>query len=70
MPQVIVFEVEGNGFLYKMVRTMVGTLTAIGRGKQPVDWIAEVIAAQDRRAAGITAPPEGLYLTSITFQDR
>ena len=71
VPQVIVFEVEGNGFLYKMVRTMVGTLTAIRRGKRPIDGIAEIIAeiiaAKDRRAAGITAPPEGLYLTGITF---
>ena len=70
MPQIIVFEVEGSGFLYKMVRTIVGTLTAVGRGKQPVDGIAEVIAAKDRCAAGTTAPPEGLYLVSITFQDR
>ena len=67
-PQLISLEVEGNGFLYKMVRTMVGTLTAIGRGKRPMDWIAEVIAAKDRQAAGVTAPPEGLYLTGITFR--
>ena len=65
--QCIALEVEGNGFLYKMVRTMVGTLTAIGGGKRPVEWIAEVIAENDRRAAGITAPPQGLYLTRITF---
>ena len=68
LPQVIAFEVEGNGFLYKMVRTMVGTLAAIGHGKRPVNWVTEIIAAKDRRAAGITAPPEGLYLTSITFR--
>ncbi|MCL2119638.1 MAG: tRNA pseudouridine(38-40) synthase TruA [Planctomycetaceae bacterium] len=67
LPQVIVFEVEGNGFLYKMVRTMAGTLAAIGHGKRSVDWVAEVIAAKDRRTAGITAPAEGLYLTGITF---
>lgn len=65
--QVIVLEVEGNGFLYKMVRTMVGTLMAVGCGKRPVDEIAEIIAAKDRCTAGITAPPQGLYLASITF---
>jgi tRNA pseudouridine38-40 synthase len=68
MPQLIALEVEGNGFLYKMVRTIAGTLVAVGSGKQPTDWIAEVIAAKDRRAVGITAPPEGLYLTGMTFR--
>jgi len=68
--QCLALEVEGNGFLYKMVRTMVGTLTAIGNGKHSKEWITEVIAAKDRRTAGVTAPPEGLYLTSITFQER
>jgi len=68
MPQVIALEVEGNGFLYKMVRTMAGTLVAVGSGKRPVEWIAEVIAENDRCAAGITAPPEGLYLTGIAFR--
>ena len=67
--QCIALEVEGNGFLYKMVRTMVGTLTAIGNGKRSKEWVAEIIAAKDRRAAGITAPPEGLYLTSIAFRE-
>ena len=68
VPQVIAFEVEGNGFLYKMVRTMVGTLTTIGCGKRPRDWVTDIIAAKDRCVAGITAPPEGLYLTEITFR--
>ena len=70
VPQVIAFEVEGNGFLYKMVRTMVGTLTAIGHGKRTIDWVTEVIAAQNRQAAGLTAPPDGLYLTGIMFHTR
>lgn len=65
---VIALRVEGSGFLYHMVRTMAGTLAAVGSGLRPVDWIAEVIAARDRRAAGINAPPDGLYLVDMTFQ--
>jgi tRNA pseudouridine38-40 synthase len=68
MPQVVALEVEGNGFLYKMVRTMVGTLAAIGSGKRSIHGITEVIAARDRRVAGIAAPPEGLYLMKIAFR--
>ena len=67
-PYPLLLEVEGNGFLYKMVRTMAGTLAAVGSGKRPVDWVAEVIAAKDRCAAGVTAPPEGLYLAGIAFE--
>jgi len=67
-PQGIALEVGGNGFLYKMVRTMVGTLAAVGNGKRPIEWVAEVLAAKDRRTAGITAPPEGLYLVHIAFR--
>ena len=66
--QGIALEVEGNGFLYKMVRTMVGTLTAAGCGKRPIEWVPQVLAAKDRRAAGVTAPPEGLYLANITLR--
>ncbi len=68
-PQCIAFEVEGNGFLYQMVRTMAGTLVAVGAGKYSPRRIEEIIAAKDRRAAGITAPPEGLYLAAITFRN-
>ena len=66
---VIAIEVEGSGFLYHMVRTMAGTLAAVGSGHQPVDGIAEIITARDRCAAGINAPPEGLYLCGMTFRD-
>ena len=66
---VIAIEVEGSGFLYHMVRTMTGTLTAVGRGHQPVDGIAKIIAARDRCTAGINAPPDGLYLIGMTFRD-
>jgi tRNA pseudouridine38-40 synthase len=58
----IVVGIEGNGFLWHMVRIMVGTLVEVGLGRfEPAD-IPRMLAAQDRRAGGSTAPPQGLYL--------
>lgn len=62
-------EVEANGFLYNMVRNIVGTLVQVGRGKRPVEWPAEVLAQRDRRCAGMTAPPQGLFLVQVNFRD-
>lgn len=63
----VTLEIEADGFLYNMVRSIVGTLVEVGRGEQPEVWPGEVLAAQDRRAAGMTAPPEGLILVSVTY---
>lgn len=63
----IVIEVEADGFLYNMVRNIVGTLVEVGKGKQRVAWPAEVLAAKDRRAAGMTAPPQGLFLVWVEY---
>ena len=60
-------EVEADGFLYNMVRNIVGTLVEIGRGKQNVDWVGQVLAAKDRKAAGVTAPPQGLFLLKVKY---
>jgi tRNA pseudouridine38-40 synthase len=51
-----------------MVRTIVGTLVEIGRGRQPVDWIEEVLASRDRTQAGRTAPAHGLFLMRVTYR--
>jgi tRNA pseudouridine38-40 synthase len=64
---VITLEVEADGFLYNMVRSIVGTLVEIGRGARPPSWIEEVLAAADRRAAGQTAPPQGLFLVKVEY---
>jgi tRNA pseudouridine38-40 synthase len=60
-------EVEADGFLYNMVRSIVGTLVNIGRGYWPVEKMAEILAAHDRRQAGPTAPPQGLFLVRVEY---
>lgn len=64
----ITVEVEGDGFLYNMVRVIVGTLVEVGVGRQQESWLAEVLAAVDRRIAGRTAPPQGLVLLSVEYE--
>jgi tRNA pseudouridine38-40 synthase len=66
--QHITIDVAGDGFLYNMVRTIVGTLVEVGVGKQPIAWPAKVLAAQDRRRAGQTAPPHGLFLMQVDYE--
>ncbi|HEV2973306.1 MAG TPA: tRNA pseudouridine(38-40) synthase TruA [Pirellulales bacterium] len=63
-------EVAADGFLYNMVRNIVGTLVEVGRGVRDETWPAAVLAARDRRAAGPTAPPQGLFLVSVEFEGR
>ena len=59
--------VQGNGFLYNMVRNIVGTLMEIGRGHWPPDRIEKILASRDRRDAGPTAPPDGLSLMCVHY---
>ena len=63
----IEIEVEGDGFLYNMVRAIAGTLVEVGRGARPTDWVGQVLAACDRRAAGPNAPPQGLVLVRVDY---
>jgi len=63
----VILEVEADGFLYNMVRAIVGTLVEVGRGVRGETWPGEVLAALDRRAAGMTAPPEGLCLVRVDY---
>ena len=59
--------VTGDGFLYNMVRTIAGTLVEVGRGVREPEWVAAVLAARDRSAAGPTAPAQGLVLQSVEY---
>lgn len=63
----IALEVEADGFLYNMVRAIVGTLVEVGRGNRPEAWPGEVLVAQDRRVAGMTAPAHGLFLVRVEY---
>jgi tRNA pseudouridine38-40 synthase len=63
----VVLEIEADGFLYNMVRSIVGTLVNIGRGRWPVEAMRQIIEGQDRTRAGETAPAEGLYLVRVRY---
>ena len=63
----VILDVTANGFLYHMVRNIAGTLLPVGRGEQPVEWVAELLAGRDRRLAGVTASPDGLYFRGVRY---
>lgn len=59
----------GSGFLRYMVRNMIGTLLEIGEGKKEAQDIIKILESKDRTKAGVTAPPEGLYLNKVYYED-
>lgn len=65
--EMLSFEIEGNAFLYRMVRSIVGALVSVGRGDWSVDDFVEAFKARDRSRAAQTAPPHGLVLVSVTY---
>ncbi len=65
--ELVTFSVKGDGFLYNMVRIMVGTLLDINSGKIPEGSIGEIISSCDRSRAGITAKARGLYLNRVYY---
>jgi tRNA pseudouridine38-40 synthase len=66
-PRVIEIRITGNGFLYQMVRIMVGTLLVIGQHKRPPEEIRNILLAQDRKQAGPTAKAHGLILWEVKY---
>jgi tRNA pseudouridine38-40 synthase len=64
---VIRIEIAANAFLRHMVRSIVGTVVEVGRGKMTVGQFGEIISAHDRGRAGMTAPPQGLYLVEVQY---
>ena len=63
----ITIRISGNGFLYNMVRIIVGTLIRVGRGFYEPVQVKEILEAKNRKAAGVTAPPHGLMLMEIRY---
>lgn len=66
-PHRLVFSWEANGFLRHMVRTLVGTLVDVGKGKLTPDEFSAILASRDRKRAGMTAPAHGLCLVSVRY---
>jgi len=67
--RLVIIEVEADGFLYNMVRTIAGTLSLVGAGKRPESWVGEVLRAQNRIEAGPTAPARGLFLLRVHYDE-
>jgi len=63
----IEIDVEARSFLHNQVRIMVGTLKHVGEGRWTADDVSEALEAKDRAAAGVTAPPDGLYLMGVEY---
>jgi tRNA pseudouridine38-40 synthase len=66
----LTFFIEGDGFLYKMCRGIVGTLVQVGQGKIAVADIKKILASRDRRTAGMTAPAQGLVLWKVFYSNK
>ncbi|NOR42410.1 MAG: tRNA pseudouridine(38-40) synthase TruA, partial [Gammaproteobacteria bacterium] len=63
----LILDIKANAFLHHMVRNIMGTLMVIGRGEQSIDWMREILVGQDRKCAGMTASPAGLYLVNVEY---
>ena len=64
---IIKIMLTGNGFLYNMVRIIVGTLLEVGTGRRTIDSVGEALRFMDRQNAGFTAPPQGLFLWDVEY---
>ncbi len=63
----VVVQLSGNAFLHNMVRIITGSLIRVGHGLEREQWIAEVLARRDRKCAGVTAVPDGLYFMGPSY---
>src|SRR5690349_18723186 len=66
--ELLTVDIEANAFLHHMVRNIVGSLLPVGRGQQPVPWLAELLAGRDRELAGPTAPASGLTFLGPRYE--
>ncbi|AIU74911.1 tRNA pseudouridine synthase A [Hafnia alvei FB1] len=65
----VIVDIKANAFVHHMVRNIVGSLMEIGCGNQPESWVAELLAAKDRKLAAATAKAAGLYLVSVDYPE-
>jgi len=63
----VIIDVTANAFLYHMVRNIAGSLMEVGLGERAPGWISELLEGRDRRLAGVTAPPDGLYFMGVRY---
>ena len=66
----VVVDIQANAFLHHMVRNIVGTLVAVGRGQCEAGWVAELLSLKDRTRAADTAPASGLYLVGVNYPEQ
>ena len=66
-PALLLFDIEANSFCRQMVRSIVGTLVEVGRGRRPAGDVGRVLQSRDRASAGGVAPPHGLCLESVSY---
>lgn len=65
--QLIVLDIQADGFLHHMVRNIIGVLLAIGQGKREPEWVQDLLLCKDRTQGGLTAPPDGLYFVDALY---
>jgi len=65
----VAFSLQANAFLHHMVRNLVGALLYVGMGRQPPEWMAQLLSARDRRCAAPTWSADGLYLSDVAYPD-
>jgi len=66
----VIMDISANAFLHHMVRNIAGVLMAIGSGDKPISWTEELLEIKDRKQAGVTAPPYGLYLGGVYYPEK
>lgn len=67
--KLIILDVRADAFLHHMIRNFAGLLMAIGSGERPIEWAKEALEAKDRKKAGVTAAPYGLYLINVEYPE-
>jgi len=66
----VIMDISANAFLHHMVRNIAGVLIDIGLGKQSVNWTQDLLELKSRKLAGVTAPPDGLYLGGVYYPEQ